>query len=229
VRLYGSLRLSAPFTNSARRIDATTQFIVSALSSFATEWIGAVVAARAAHVKLDLNTGREFLTLVNVKSSRVLPSRAQPSEHAESVLSPGSGNDAPETTPKLKDSASSTGSRSEADMRNNLLLATKVAHEELGEKVAVFLGCTVALWVGGLSSESVAKALALMLLEALSDVAKEAAYAASNIDAGHVRFNFHRPTLLAISLVGGGVSWGTLLGAIRSNCLIGEGVGSVLG
>ena len=81
-------------------------------------------------------------------------------------------------------------------MRNRRLLAIKVAHEELGEKVAMFLGCTVALWVGGLSSESVAKALALVLLEAVSDVAKAAAYAASKIDVGHVRFNFHRPTCL---------------------------------
>ena len=114
-------------------------------------------------------------------------------------------------------------------MRNKLLLATKVAHEELGEKVAVFLGCTVALWVGGLSSESVAKALALVLLEAVSDAAKAAAYVASKVDAGHVRFNFHWPTLLAISMVGGGVSWGCLLGAIRVNCLFGEDVGSMLG
>ncbi len=75
-------------------------------------------------------------------------------------------------------------------MSNKLLLATKVPHEELGEKVAVFLGCTFARWVGGLSSESVAKALALVLLEAVSDVAKAAVYAASEIDVGHVRFNF---------------------------------------
>jgi hypothetical protein len=113
-------------------------------------------------------------------------------------------------------------------MRNKLLLATKVAHEELGEKVAVFLGCTVALWVGGLSSESVAKALVLLLLEAVSDLAKAAAYAASEIDVGHVRFNFHWPTLIGTALVGGS-SWSTLLAAIRFNCLIGEDVGSVLG
>ncbi len=75
-------------------------------------------------------------------------------------------------------------------MRNKLLLAPNVAHEKLGEKVAVFLGCTFALWVGGLSSESVAKALALVLLEAVSDGTKTAAYAASEIDVGHVRFNF---------------------------------------
>ena len=113
-------------------------------------------------------------------------------------------------------------------MRNKLLLATKVAHEELGEKVAVFLGCTVALWVGGLSSESVAKALALVLLEAVSDWTKTVAYAASKIDVGHVRFNFHWPTLLGIAFVGG-ASWGALLGAIRMNCLIGEDIGSLIG
>jgi uncharacterized membrane protein len=103
-----------------------------------------------------------------------------------------------------------------------------VAHEELGEKVAMFLGCTVALWVGGLSSESVAKALALVLLEAISDVAKAAAYAASKIDVGHVQFNFHWPTLLGLALVGGS-SWGGLLGAIRINCLLGEDIGRALG
>ena len=119
-------------------------------------------------------------------------------------------------------------SRSEAVTRNKLLLATKVAHEELGEKVAMFLGCTVALWVGGLSSESVAKALALVLLEAISDVAKAAAYAASKIDVGHVQFNFHWPTLLGTALVGG-ASWASLLFAIRINCLIGEDIGRVLG
>ncbi len=129
----------------------------------------------------------------------VLPSRAQPSEHAESVLRPGSGNDAPKATPKLTHGASSNVSRSEAVLRNKLLLATKVEHEELGEKVAVFLGCTVALWVGGLSSESEAKALALVLLDAVSDVTKAAAYAASKIDVGHVRFNFHLPTLLGVA------------------------------
>jgi hypothetical protein len=113
-------------------------------------------------------------------------------------------------------------------MRNKLLLATKVAHEELGEKVAMFLGCTFALWVGGLSSESVAKALALVLLEAVSDVAKAAAYAASKIDVGHVRFKLHWPTLISVALIGGG-SWAALLCAIRVNCLIGEDIGSVLG
>jgi uncharacterized membrane protein len=67
-----------------------------------------------------------------------------------------------------------------------------------------------------------------VLLEAISDVTKAAAYEASKIDVGHVRFNFHWPTLLGTALVGG-ASWGALLGAIRVNCLIGEDIGSVLG
>ena len=179
-------------------------------------------------MELDLNTGRELLS--RVKSSRVLSSRVQPSDLTENVLGPGSGDDAPDATSKLKHGASSIANRSEAIMRNKLLLATKVAHEELGEKVAVFLGCTVALWVGELSSESVAKAVALMLLEAVSDLAKAAAYAASKIDVGHVRFNFHWPTLLGIALVGGGGSWGgAIIGAIRINCLIGEDVDRMVG
>ena len=184
-----------------------------------------MVAARAAHVELDLNTGREWLS--RVKSSRVLQSRVQPSELPD-VLGPGFGDGAPDATPKIKHVAPTKASRSEAVMRNKRLLATKVAHEELGEKVAMFLGCTVALWVGGFSSESVAKALALLLLEAVSDVTKAAAYAASKIDVGHVRFNFHWPTLLGLALVGGG-SWGGLLTAIRINCLIGDDIGRVLG
>jgi hypothetical protein len=74
----------------------------------------------------------------------------------------------------------------------------------------------------------VAKALALVLLEAISDVAKAAAYAASKIDVGHVQFNFHWPTLLGTALMGG-TSWPALLFAIRINCLIGEDIGRMLG
>ena len=73
-----------------------------------------------------------------------------------------------------------------------------------------------------------AKALALVLLEAVSDGTKAAAYAASKIDVGHVRFNFHWPTLLGTALVGG-ASWGALLFAARMNCLIGEDIASALG
>ena len=62
----------------------------------------------------------------------------------------------------------------------------------------------------------------------MTDWTKTVAYAASKIDVGHVRFNFHWPTLLGMALVGG-ASWCGLLIAIRMNCLIGEDIASALG
>jgi hypothetical protein len=81
----------------------------------------------------------------------------------------------------------------------------------------VFLGCAVAARVGGLSSEWVVKTLALLLLEAVSDLAKAGAYAARKVDVGHVRFNFHWPSLLGVALFGG--SWGMVLCGIGLDCL----------
>jgi hypothetical protein len=118
--------------------------------------------------------------------------------------------------------------QSQAAAARKLLLAVKIPHEELGEKTALFLGCAVAARVGGLSSEWAVKALALLLLEAVADVAKAGAYAASKIDVGHVRFNFHWPSLLGVTLVGG-ATWGVMLQAIGFNCLTGEDVASTFG
>jgi hypothetical protein len=109
-----------------------------------------------------------------------------------------------------------------------LLLAVKVANEELGEKTALFVGCAVAARIGGLSSEWAVKALALLLLEAVTDLAKVGAYAARKVDVGHVRFNFHWPTLLAVAFVGA-AGWGAILMAIIFNCLIGEDIASIFG
>ena len=111
---------------------------------------------------------------------------------------------------------------------SKLLLAVKIAHEELGEKAAIFLGCSVAARVGGLNSVWAGKVLALLLLEALSDLAKASAYAALKIDVGRARFNFHWPSLLGVALLGG-ASCAGLLAAIGVNCLIGEDIASALG
>ncbi len=78
----------------------------------------------------------------------------------------------------------------------------------------MLLGCTVALWVGGLSSASVAKAFALVLLEAISAVAKAAVYAASQMDVGHVQFNLHCPTLLGTALLAGVAALGCCCGLL---------------
>ena len=194
----------------ARRIDKTPQFIASAVTSFAVEGIGAVFSARAA--VFDQNTARAFLT-------RGMASSVHPSEQG---TGPSSSKEAPAASREpahgeAEAAAPSPARRSEAAAARKLLLAVKIAHEELGEKAAVFLGCAVAARVGGLSSEWAVKTLALLLLEAVSDLAKTGAYAARKIDVGHVRFNFHWPTLLGVAVIGGG-SWGMLLVAIGFNC-----------
>jgi hypothetical protein len=270
--------------------DGTPQFIASAVASAASEWVGAVVAARAAHHKL---TGAALLTLVSgSSSSRVMPARllsrvvlsgAHPSQRAQSSSRPDScpdpGSEGPANTSALTNRASDgpAGPSPEIELSNNaregptipsqavklashardgsagpsqvvelashahspanqavaaarskLLIATKVAHAELGEKVALLLGCAAAIAMSGRSRESTARASALVLLEAVSDHAKVAAYAANGISVSNTRFNFHWPTLLGLALVGG-VAWSTLLMALRLECWIGESVGRAMG
>ncbi len=152
---------------------------------------------------------------------------------SEQGTGPGSSKKAPAATREIahgeaKAAAPSLACRREAAVAKKLLFAVKVAHEELGEKAAVFLGCAVAARVGGLSSEWAVKALALLLLEVVSDLAKTGVYAARKIHVGHARFNFHWPTLLGVALVGG-ASWGLVLLAIGVNCLIGEDIASISG
>jgi hypothetical protein len=220
-------RVGVPHTNLAlaSRIDETPLFIASAVSSFAVECIGAAVSARAAHIELDQNTGRELLS--RVKSSRAIKStrRIHPSEQDT-----GPSKEAPAASreSEAEAAARSPAGQSEAAAARQLRLAVKIAHAELGEKTALFLGCTVAARVGGLSSEWAIKALTLLLLEALSDLAKAGAYAAGKIDVGHVRFNLHWPSLLGVALVGGG-SCALLLAAISINCLFGEDIANTFG
>ncbi len=141
-------------------------------------------------------------------SSRVIPRQGGPSEDAS-----------PQAASKIARSPSLPSPASRALTQDHkLLLATRVAHEELGEKVSLCLGCAAASWLGGLSADSATRALALFFLEAASDMAKSAAYAASDIEVGRVTFVLHLPSLLGVALVGG-ASWFALLAAIRFNCL----------
>ncbi len=138
------------------------------------------------------------------------------------------GHDARTASRELTPGALAPASWGEAAALHKLLLATKVAHEELGEKVALVIGSAVAARVGGLSSEWASKVLALGLLEVVSDLSKARAYAASKIDVGHTQFNFHFPTMLGVGLVGAS-SWCAMLFSISFNCLVGEDVASVFG
>ncbi len=184
--------------------------MASAISSFASEWVGAVLAARALHL-------HQF--------SKVTPSqlRVQPSEPN---LDPGCAGS---TSTDLAPDGSPLG-RSGHDkfLEQKQQFAVKIAHEELGEKAAIFLGCSVAARVRGLNSVWAGKALALLLLEAIADFAKAGAYAAIKIDVGRARFNFHWPSLVGVVLLGG-ASCAGLLAAIGVNCLIGEHIASAFG
>jgi hypothetical protein len=220
-------RVGVPQTNLAlaRRIDETPLFIASVVSNFAVEWIGATVIARAAHIQVDQNTRHELLSRVKPSRALMPTQRIHPSEQHT-----GPHKEAPAASQELAlgEAVAAAGQTEATAAARKLLLAVKIAHEELGEKVALFLGCAVAARVGGLSSEWAVKALALLVLEAVSDLAKAGVYSASKIDIGHVRFNFHWPSLLGVTLVGGS-SWCVMLIAIGFNCLIGEDTASNVG
>ncbi len=228
----------------------TPQFIASALASAASEWVGAVVAARAAHHKLAEAAQRTPASGSSL--SRVVPARleprvqsgAQPSQraHSSSLLNSlpdpaitsalanraKDGPASPSRTVNLASHECSPASQREAAARHKLLVATRVAHADLGEKVALILGCTAAIWISGRSRESTARASALILLEAVTDLAKAATYAASGINVGNTRFNFHFPTLTGVAFIGG-VGCAGLLLSVRLECWVGESVVGALG
>jgi hypothetical protein len=98
----------------------------------------------------------------------------------------------------------------------------------LGEKVALYLGTSIAMWFEGGSNSVVLKVFALALLEAATDMLVEAAYAAYSFHVGTVRYNLRVQTLLAVAACGG-AAVGTLFVAVRTNCLIGEEIAQALG
>ncbi len=180
-----------------RRIDDTSQFFASAALSFLAELVGALIYARAWRLEVTLP-----------RQARVAPAASAapthlPAQHAKGGPSP----------PTCEDTL---GAR---DRELRLLIATRVAHEELGEKCAVILGCGFAQCLGGISSALAANAIALIVLEAVCDALKAAVWAAhAQVDVAHVRFTFHWPTLLGLICVGASTCC-NLLAALRFDCL----------
>jgi hypothetical protein len=103
-----------------------------------------------------------------------------------------------------------------------LLLATKVAHEELGEKLALVVGCAIAITVRARTLRCAANTLVLVLSEMVTDEMKELVYESSGIPTGSISFGYHGPTLLAIVFVGSACCTVVLAG-IRVNCLFIDG------
>jgi hypothetical protein len=159
------------------------------------------------------------LGLTNMARTSAEPlSSVHPANFLTGEHGPDSGTDDSAQAPRKLARSPAPQTQSEIAAQRMLLTAVKVAHEELGEKISAFLGCAAALWLGGLSRQSLCNTLVLVLLEAVSDVAKAAVYAASKIDATKITLAFHGPTLLGVVLVGGG-AWCAVLAALRINCL----------
>jgi hypothetical protein len=109
------------------------------------------------------------------------------------------------------------------DSEAAVLVATKVAGEVLGEKVALFLGCGVALAVKGMSDEGgiLFNVCSLLVVEALTDELKIWICLKHGVDVQRAKYVFHAPSLLAVVLQGA-ASCCILFGGVRINCLVGS-------
>lgn len=109
------------------------------------------------------------------------------------------------------------------DSEAAVLVATKVAGEVLGEKVALFLGCGVALAVRGMSDEGgiLFNVCSLLVVEALTDELKIWICLKHGVDVQRAKYVFHAPSLLAVVLQGAASSC-ILFGGVRVNCLLGS-------
>jgi hypothetical protein len=202
------------------RIDRATQFLSSAVLSNATEVVCAWFVARAVKGELSnrrLATSRRDL-LSRLFSKRGL-SHVEPDHSSESALKVRRDTvDAVDTV----DTASV-----QARLESDLLFATKVAHQDLGEKVALLCGGAMAMWFQA-RPETAAKLSVLILLELVSDVVKDYVYVARKIEVGRIRYNFRARTLLAVVVAAGAAS-SMMLAAVYVNCVVGDDISYALG
>ncbi len=110
-------------------------------------------------------------------------------------------------------------------LQSDLLFATKVAQQNLGEKVALLWGRD-----GHVVSSAPrgAKLSVLILLKIVSDVVKNYVYVARNIEVGRIRYNFRVRTLLAMTMAAGAAS-SVMLNAVDANCVDGDDISCALG
>ena len=168
--------------------------------SFGSECVAALLFARATRLDVEL----QLMTRVMPTKTSVVPTTHIPEQNTGHGSGPASCEEAPGVRGRER----------------RLLIATRVAHEELGEKCAAILGCALAQWLGGLSSASAARSVALIVIEAVSDVLKTSAWAAhAKVDVANVHFTFHWPTLLSVACSGAS-TWCCLSTALRIDCLV---------
>jgi hypothetical protein len=181
--------------------------------------------------EIELANARDGPAIPSQAVKLASPARDGPANSSQAVKLTNHARDGsagPSQAVKLASHADSPADQDEAAARRKLLIATRVAHADVGEKAALLLGCAAAIWISGLSLELTARAFALVLLEAVADHAKAATYAAGGINVRSIGLNFHFLTLLGIALTGG-TSCATLFLAVRIECWISESVGRAEG
>jgi hypothetical protein len=218
----------------ARSVDSTLSFLLLAASYFASELVGSVLFARAVKADIDLSLASLGRSAVRKLLNNALhkpgagagacSSQVRPSELSASAIK---AEDVNLPALSLLEAAAAQNSRRHI-MR--LFVATKVAHEALGERIAMFVGCGLAFaYTEGVGvADAAAKVLLFVLLEMATDIVKVAIYAAIGIDIGHVRFNVHVWWIVALVL-SGGAGCGAVVAGVRINCMIGDWVGAQLG
>jgi hypothetical protein len=208
-------------------MDSTLSFLISAASNFTAELVGSALFVRAARADLDPGVawlGRSTVRKLVKRAPHNPGSQVRPSELSASAIKAESANP---PAPPLQGAAAALDNRRHI---TRLFVATKVAHEDLGERIAIFVGCGMAFAYTQelVVADAAAKVLLLVLLEMATDIVKVAIYAASDIDIGRVRFNVHVWGIIAVALAGS-TGCGACVAGARINCMIGDGVGALLG
>ncbi len=198
----------ASFLTLSSRIDDTAQFFGSAVACCITEVCGGVISARAAKHQLEL-------TRLDRDPHCLSRCRVAQCARASAAVQP----DAPV--------------RADEDDKAQffkLLLASKVAHQELGEKIGMILGVSVAAWFEGVdrAGYTAVKVIVLVLLETGADLIREAAYVVHEIQVGRVRYTFDRFILFSIALAGQGAC-AALFQSVRADCMFGPAIMDALG
>lgn len=189
----------------------TLSFLSSAVCNVAAELVGSALFAR---------TARE----------RKPSTRVRPSERSASAIKAETVNDRTALASSLESERQGEAARDRRRQITRLFVATKVAHEDLGERCAMFIGCSLAVaYAEGLViADTAAKVVILVLLEVLTDLGKYTIYKASQIEVGRVRFNLHVWAIVAVAFAGAKACTCVTSG-IRINCMIGDGVEAILG
>lgn len=98
-------------------------------------------------------------------------------------------------------------------------LAAKLAHEELGEKISLFVGVTLAATTHGSLASVLPCFFALLLIECATDEIKASFFSSIGLHIRLVESSFHIRSVLGIIFMGVAASSSTL-GSVRYQCYV---------